>query len=45
MSKTVLITGASSGIGAASIEALLACGHTVYASALMRMFMRQERNS
>jgi NAD(P)-dependent dehydrogenase (short-subunit alcohol dehydrogenase family) len=33
MSKTVLVTGASSGIGAASVEALLARGHTVYAGA------------
>ena len=33
MAKTVLITGASSGIGAETVKALLAVGHTVYAGA------------
>jgi NAD(P)-dependent dehydrogenase (short-subunit alcohol dehydrogenase family) len=33
MAKTVLITGASSGIGEETVKALLAVGHTVYAGA------------
>ncbi|GGE99842.1 short-chain dehydrogenase/reductase [Aliidongia dinghuensis] len=33
MSKTVLVTGASAGIGAATVRRLLAAGHTVYAGA------------
>lgn len=46
MSKTVLVTGALSGIGAASVEALSLDRLTDHDfDALMRMFVREEMSS